>query len=77
MRHRFAAILAADVARYSLHMESDSEATVRALRDCRVIFERCVSRNRGREFGSVGDSLMAEFAGPVEALRAARDIRPR
>ena len=74
MRHRFAAILAADVAQFSRLMEGDSEATVRALRECRQIFGSCVSVHHGQEFGSVGDSLMAEFPSPVEALRAARDI---
>ena len=75
MSHRYAAILAADVAHYSRLMESDGEGTVQALKDCRTIFQRCVTEHHGREFGSVGDSLMAEFQSPVEALRAARDIQ--
>ena len=75
MSRRFAAILAADVAQYSRLMERDSEATVQALRDCRRFFQGCVAAHGGREFGSVGDSLMAEFASPVEALRAAREIQ--
>jgi class 3 adenylate cyclase/TolB-like protein len=74
MSHRFAAILAADVAHYSRLIERDSEGTIRALKECRGIFQRCVTSHDGREFGSVGDSLMAEFPSPVEALRAARDI---
>ena len=71
MSHRYAAVLAADVAHYSRLMETDGEGTVQALKDCREIFERCVSSHHGREFGSAGDSLMAEFRSPVEALRAA------
>jgi len=74
MSHRYAVILAADVADYSTLMEGDGEGTVRALKDCRDAFRRCVSEYHGREFGSVGDSLMAEFKGPVEAIRAARCI---
>ena len=73
--HRFAAVLAADVARFSARMESDAEATVQTLQNCRLLFRRCVEDHRGREFGSVGDSLMAEFQSPVEALRAARDFQ--
>ena len=75
MRHRFAVILAADVAHFSGLMESDSEATVHALQECRAIFERHIAANHGRVFGSVGDGLMAEFSGPVEALRAANEIQ--
>ena len=75
MSHRYAAILAADVAHFSSLMEEDGEATVRALQDCRGLFQQCVESHSGREFGSVGDSLMAEFPSPVEALRAARDIQ--
>jgi len=74
MSHRYAAVLAADVAHYSRLMEGDSEGTVQALKNCRAIFRRCVTSHHGREFGSVGDSLMAEFASPVEAIRAARRI---
>ncbi len=74
MSHRYAVILAADVVHYSRLMEGDGERTVEALKDCRDIFKRCVSSHHGREFGSVGDSLMAEFQSPVEALRAAKDV---
>jgi len=75
MSHRFAAILAADVAHFSTLMEDDGEATVLALQECRGAFQRCVTAHHGREFGSVGDSLMAEFTSTVEALRAAHDIQ--
>lgn len=75
MRHRFAAILAADVARFSTRMEDDAETTVHALQNCRDLFQRCVEAHSGCEFGSVGDSFMAEFPSAVEALRAARDFQ--
>ena len=73
--HRFAAIMAADVDCFSARMEGDAEVTVRALQDCRQLFNECVTKHGGREFGSVGDSFMAEFPSPVEALRAARDFQ--
>jgi class 3 adenylate cyclase len=73
--HRYAAVLAADIAHFSRCMEVDGEGTVEALFDCRTIFTHCVNSSHGREFGSVGDSLMAEFGSPVEALRAARDFQ--
>jgi class 3 adenylate cyclase/TolB-like protein len=72
MKHRYVAVLAADVARYSRFMEDDSEATVGALKHCRKVFRSCVGCHDGREFGTVGDSLMAEFPSAIEALRAAR-----
>jgi class 3 adenylate cyclase/TolB-like protein len=75
MSHRYAAVLAADVAHFSRHMESDSEATVSALNSCRATFSHCVSEHKGRVFGVFGDSLMAEFPSAVEALRAARDCQ--
>lgn len=75
MKHRYVAVLAADVARYSRFMEDDSEATVGALKHCRKVFRRCVGSHHGREFGTAGDSLMAEFPSAVEALRAARDCQ--
>jgi class 3 adenylate cyclase/TolB-like protein len=72
LSHRYAAVLAADVAHFSRFMERDGEATVSALQECRASFQRCISSNNGREFGCYGDSFMAEFASPIEALRAAR-----
>ena len=75
MKHHFAAVLAADVAQYSRFMEGDSEATVAALKSCRATFRRCISAHGGREFGTIGDSLMAEFPSAVEALRAARECQ--
>lgn len=73
--HRYAAVLAADIANYSQLVETDGESTVEALKDCRDTFGHCVTSFHGREFGCVGDSLMAEFQSPVEALRAARSFQ--
>ena len=75
INHHFSAVLAADVAQYSRFMEGDSEATVAALKSCRATFRQCVSAHGGREFGTIGDSLMAGFPSAVEALRAARDCQ--
>lgn len=75
LHHRFAVILAADCAEYCRKAEENAEQAVAALKRCRDAFERCVIAHRGREFGCVGDSLMAEFLSPIEALRAARDFQ--
>ena len=58
-------------------MEDDGEQTVLALDRCRNVFKDCISAHNGREFGSVGDSLMAEFSSPIEALRAAIQVQAR
>ncbi len=75
MERRLAAILAADVVGYSRLMETDEEATVRALNACRTVVDGLVADHRGRVFGSAGDSVVAEFPSPVEAVRCAVDIQ--
>ncbi len=75
MERRLAAILAADVAGYSRLMEADEEATASTLNVYRKIVDGLVGDHRGRVFGSAGDSVVAEFASPVEAVRCAVDIQ--
>ncbi|MGH8242163.1 MAG: tetratricopeptide repeat protein [Steroidobacteraceae bacterium] len=72
---KIAAILAADVVDYSRLMGADDEATLAALKERRAIFDRLVGEFEGREFGSVGDSLMAQFASAVNAVRCAQAIQ--
>ncbi len=75
VQRRLAAILAADVVGYSRLMGVDEEATLRTLRDYREIIDGLIAGHQGRLFGSAGDSLIAEFASPVEALRCATEIQ--
>ncbi len=75
MERRLATILVADVVGYSRLMEADEEATVAALTACRDLIGERVAWHRGRVFGSAGDSVVAEFASPVEAVRCAVDIQ--
>ncbi len=75
MERRLAAILAADVVGYSRLMEADEEATVSTLSTYREIIEGLAASHHGRVFGSAGDSVIAEFASPVEAVRCAVDIQ--
>ncbi len=75
MERRLAAILAADMVDYSRLMEADEEATALTLRTCQEIIEGLVASHHGRVFGSAGDSIIAEFASPVEAVRCAVDIQ--
>ncbi|HSL72707.1 MAG TPA: adenylate/guanylate cyclase domain-containing protein, partial [Longimicrobiales bacterium] len=72
---KIAAILAADVVDYSRLMGLDEEATLAALKLRRAIFDRLVAEFGGHEFGSVGDSLMAEFPSAVNAVTCAVKIQ--
>ena len=75
MERRLAAIMAADVVGYSRLMEADEEATDRTLGICREIIDGLIASHHGRMFGSAGDSVIAELASPVEAVRFAAAIR--
>ncbi len=72
---KLAAILAADVVGYSRLMEADEETTARALHSCRKLIDESVTNHSGRVFNSAGDSVVAEFASPVKAVRCAVEIQ--
>jgi len=72
---KLAAILAADVAGYSRLMGQDEEATVRTLSVYRAAIGDVVGRHEGRVFGGAGDSMVAEFSSPVQAVRCALAIQ--
>ncbi len=71
MERKLAAILAADVVGYSRLMGADEEATLEMLNAYREVVDGLIADHRGRIFGSAGDSVIAEFASPVEATRCA------
>jgi adenylate cyclase len=75
MERRLAAILAADVVGYAHLMEADERATLTALAICRKSIDAQIAGHFGRIFGSAGDSVIAEFASPVEAARCAVAIQ--
>ncbi len=68
MKRRLAAIFAADVVGYSRLMGEDEEGTLARLKAYREIIDSLISTHHGRVFGSAGDSVIAEFASPVEAV---------
>jgi TolB-like protein/class 3 adenylate cyclase len=68
-------ILSADAAEFSRMMRSDEEGTFRILRSCRDAIQRLIGEHQGRVFSTAGDSVVAEFASPVEALRCSADIQ--
>jgi len=71
VERRLAANLSADVAGFSRLMGADEEGTLEALDASRTLIGGLVVGHHGRVFGSAGDSIIAEFASPVEAVRCA------
>ncbi len=80
-QRRLVTIVSADVVGYSRLMGADEEGTLARLTEYRAVIDDYVSKYRGRVFGGVGDSVMAEFSSPVEAVHCAvavqRDIESR
>jgi class 3 adenylate cyclase/TolB-like protein/cytochrome c-type biogenesis protein CcmH/NrfG len=75
VQRKLVAILAADVVGYSRLMSADEEATLAALKSCRDVIDPLIEARGGRIFGGAGDSIIAEFASPVEAVRCATEIQ--
>ena len=75
VHRRMATILAADAVGYSRLTGRDEEGTLATLRAHRQIIDRLIEQHEGRVFGSAGDSVIAEFASPVEAVRCATEIQ--
>ena len=69
---RLAAILAADVAGYSLLMNHDEEGTLQRLKaHLGELVEPHIAAHRGRIVKRTGDGLLVDFASAVEAVRCA------
>ncbi len=75
VKRKLTVILAADVEGYSRLMGVDEEATHKTLRAYREIIDGLIARHDGRVFSTAGDSVVAEFASPVEAVRSAISIQ--
>jgi adenylate cyclase len=80
-KRKLVAILAADVVGYSKMMGENEDRTLRNLKACRSLTDESIASYHGRIFGSAGDSVIAEFASPVDAVVAAvefqRNLRER
>lgn len=75
MERKLAAVLAADVAGYSRLTALDEEGTLRTLEAYRAAIAEFVCEHGGRIFGTAGDSVIAEFASAVQAVRCAVAIQ--
>ena len=74
-RRKLAAILAADVVGFSRKMGENEDRTLHNLKACRAITDESIETYHGRVFGSAGDSVIAEFASPVDAIVAAVEFQ--
>jgi len=74
-RRKLAAILAADVVGFSKMMGENEDRTLRNLKACRSLTDESVKTHHGRVFGSAGDSIIAEFGSPVDAIVAAVEFQ--
>lgn len=75
MKRRLAAILVADVVGYSSLMEADEDGTAARLASLRAIADEEIAKSEGRLFKAMGDSMLAEFASPINAVRCAVGLR--
>ena len=75
IKRRLTAILAADAVGYSRQMSENEEGALQVLAAQRAIIDRIIVAHEGRIFGTAGDSVLAEFASSVEAVRCAVEIQ--
>src|SRR4030042_6136419 len=75
VKRKLAAILSADVKGYSRLMGEDEETTARTLNAYKEVMTGLIQHHRGRVVGTAGDSMLAEFASVVDAVRCAVEIQ--
>jgi adenylate cyclase len=74
---QLATIVSIDAVGFSRLMGLDDEAAVTAFEERRAVISETCKSFGGRTFGVAGDSIMAEFGNPIEALRAAVDFQEK
>jgi adenylate cyclase len=75
VERKLSAIFAADVEGYSRLMGLDEVGTLRTLTAYRAIIDRLIAAHRGRIFNTAGDSVFADFASAVDAVRCAVEVQ--
>ena len=71
IKRKFACILATACVGFSKHMRDDEDGTLKSLKTCRKIIDQVIHDHGGRIFHTAGDSVLAEFVGPVNCVNAA------
>jgi class 3 adenylate cyclase len=75
VRRKLAAILAADAVGYSRLMAANEEGTMKILAAHRAVIDGIIEFHEGRIISTAGDSVLAEFGSPVEAVRCAVEVQ--
>ena len=75
VKRKLTTILSADVQGYSRLMEEDEEGTIRTLKAYLEVINGFIQQHRGRLVATGGDSVLAEFASVVDAVRCAVGIQ--
>ena len=75
IKHKLAAILAADAAGFSRLMSADERATLIALDAARAVFREQIESHQGRVIDMAGDSVLAVFETATGAVGAALEIQ--
>jgi TolB-like protein/class 3 adenylate cyclase/Tfp pilus assembly protein PilF len=76
VERRLAAVLAADIAGYSLLMGRDEEGTLSQLKAFRkTLIDPSIAAHRGRIVKTTGDGMLVEFASAVDAARCAVEVQ--
>lgn len=76
-RRQLATILSIDAVGYSRLMNIDDEEALDAFQERAALISRECESAGGSMFGDAGDSLMASFGNPVDALRAAHTFQAK
>jgi len=74
-KRKLTAILSADVKGYSRLMGEDEEGTLRTLNAYLEVITGCIHKHQGRVVNTAGDSILAEFASVVDAVRCAVEVQ--
>ena len=75
IKRKLATIMVADIVGFSRLAAQDEDWTIRALGEFRAVVDEIIARHDGRIFNTGGDSVLTEFASPVEAVRCAVDFQ--
>jgi class 3 adenylate cyclase len=75
LKRKLATIMVADIVGFSRLTANDEDWTIRSLGELRKIVDDIIVRHDGRIFNTGGDSVLAEFSSPVQAVRCAVDFQ--
>ena len=74
-RRKMAVILASDMVGFSKAMGMDETGTLKKLKESRAFIDKSIASHYGRIFNTAGDSVIAEFSSPVDAVTAAIEFQ--